>query len=149
MARGRTPKPTAVHAASGQLDARPGRFEDRGDEPKPAGPLGDPPEAFLRDTPETRKLLDAWHELEKDIAPGVLKNCDRWHMEAACRLMVRCRRPDAKPSDFTALNRFLAQMGMNPADRTRIRVEKEKEADRSNGWRDLADERRPTAPVFN
>ena len=53
----------------------------------------------------------------------------------------------APPADF--LNKFLGQMGCNPADRSRVAAKKAKDADRRtpDEWGNLAAERLPQPPA--
>lgn len=80
-------KPTAVLEQSGSLAKHPDRARDRANEPRPDGPLGPPPDDFLRDTPEMKKHLAAWDELIDIAPPGVLTKSDRQHVKRTAQLM--------------------------------------------------------------
>ena len=113
---GRPRKPTQLHVVQGT--GRKCRMEKRKNEPRPDGEVGNPP-AFL-----TKKQQAAWRELVGNSAAGVLTISDRVTLEmAACLLAEYRRKPDAMPATrMTLLERILAKLGMNPADRSRISV---------------------------
>jgi hypothetical protein len=125
----RPPKTTAEHELSGAFEKNPKRRRARENEPKPTGPLGDPPEHL------TREESAIWNELTQLCAPGVLKNSDRLHVELVCTLMARKRkdgiggRAGLNNGELNTLGLFLAKVGMNPADRTKIGVTPEKQKD--------------------
>lgn len=130
MARPR--KPTPLLELTGAFQKDPQRA--RPHEPKPAGPLGDPPECF-NDEPglEAKELLDraalraAWHELTGMVAAGVLTISDRWLVELACRTMQQVRKGAALAAERNLLLSCLSRMGLTPADRSRIAVPQEKQ----------------------
>jgi hypothetical protein len=105
------------------------------------GEIGAPPACFLpeeqpgRKNPETgewieqpgvfdpmerQRLRSIWYELARTAAPGVLNASHRFHLEATCRLMVKVRFGGAKTGDYANLNKFLTQMGMNPAAQSTV-----------------------------
>jgi phage terminase small subunit len=120
----RPPKPTAILEQSGAFDHDPQRRAAREDEPVPTGPLVDPPDRF------TLLQREAWHELARLAAPGVLTICDRVLVEMYCELVARMRgerdeegalRP-LKAAERTQLLTILGRMGMTPSDRSRIKA---------------------------
>jgi hypothetical protein len=120
---GRPRKPTALHELNGTWDKHPERRRARQHEPKPTGPLGGPPAAFLDQFSETsRSLLAIWNELIHMAPPGVLTSADRFHVELTCRLMHRVRTEQATAGEYSRLDSLLGKMGMNPADRSKVSV---------------------------
>jgi hypothetical protein len=123
-------KTTEQHQLSGQLSARPGRFSEqgRGQEPKPDPMVGEVPSHLN----EPQK--DIWLELLEQIPPSVATKADRVCLEIAVRMVERMRHAHDKAtcivgcpgvmtsSDYGTLNRCLSQLGMTPADRSKIRV---------------------------
>lgn len=100
----------------------PERMDDRGDAPKPGGPLGDPPASFNPQSPSGAALIEIWKELIAQVPPGVLTVSDRMHVELTCRLMLRVRTKEAKSGDYSRLDVMLGKMAMNPADRPKVNV---------------------------
>ena len=49
-----------------------------------------------------------------------LNRSHRCHLEATCRLMVKIRYGSPKTGDYANLNKFLTQMGMNPAAQSTV-----------------------------
>lgn len=113
--------PTPVLVARGAFKKNPQRAKDREGEPIVEEPIGDYPESFLGELSERAKLRAYWDELVMNAARGVLNRSHRWHLEATCRLMVKVRGGYAKTGDFANLNKFLTQMGMNPAAQSTVR----------------------------
>jgi hypothetical protein len=72
------------------------------------------------DPTERQRLRAIWYELIADAAPGVLNRSHRFHLEATCRLMSKVRFGSPKTGDFANLNKFLTQMGMNPAAQSTV-----------------------------
>lgn len=113
-------KPTALLELSGAFRKHPER--KRPNEPKPTGPLGAPPSRL---SPDDRV---AWFELDAINPAGVLTNADRWLVELAARLMARLRQHGLggenglSAGQLAQLNRCLSQMGMTPADRSKVSV---------------------------
>jgi hypothetical protein len=110
--------PTAIQEARGSYLRHPERKRARSGEPKPAGPIGSPPQQLKADE------KDCWLELI-EINPNVLELRDRWHVEETACLMALSRRLRAvgqrlKAAEQSQLMNNLAKMGMNPADRSRV-----------------------------
>jgi hypothetical protein len=101
---------------NGAFEHDPQRLEAREDEPKPTGPLGDPPAYF------TEKQAEIWHELAAQVPPGVLTVADRILVEIACKLIARMRDPkdQLKAAETNQIISCLARMGLTPADRSKI-----------------------------
>ena len=114
---GAKPKPTAQKVVQGSFKKHPERRN--GNEPVPAGDVGDPP-AHLDEYAVT-----AWHEIVENCCPGVFGNSDRIAIERAASLLAISRQPweyEFPAAQETALKGELAACGMTPADRTKIHV---------------------------
>lgn len=136
-----TPRtPTSILEARGAYKKNPQRAKARENEPVVTDPIGDPPAGFMPeerpgrkdeagnwierpsvyDPTERQRLRAIWFELLADAAPGVLNRSHRFHLEATCRLMVKVRHGSPKTGDYANLNKFLTQMGMNPAAQSTV-----------------------------
>lgn len=77
----------------------------------------------------------AWYEIVSTSCPGVLTNADRLAVELAARLLAEswelCR--EFKDSRMRHLIMLLGSFGMNPSDRTRIRVDAPKTVNKFAG----------------
>ncbi len=137
--------PTAALQLKGAFDKDPKRGRARAHEPKPDGPLGPPPEEFLRNTPEMQKHLAAWHKILAIVPEGVLTSMDFFHVKQTAQYIVICDRSSATAAQHALLNKLLGQMGCNPADRSRVAAKKAKAADARtpDDWSTLAAERLP------
>lgn len=119
---GRPRKPTAELELTGAFKKNPQR--SRPNEPKPSGPLGNPP---ARLSAGEKK---AWFELAEIIPPNVLANSDRWAVEIACRIMARIwedgigGKHGVSVGELAQLNQLVGRMGMTPADRSKVGVTK-------------------------
>lgn len=116
---GRPRKPTKILELSGAFNNKPGRREDRGNEPEPTGEIGPPPKHFKR-----KALKDIWQEIINITPPGVLTNADRIHLEMICYALEAYRR---NPSEFlaarhTRLEAMLGKIGLSPADRSKVGI---------------------------
>lgn len=88
----------------------------RKNEPQPTGDLGPPPSHL------SKEQVVCWNELADISAPGVLTNSDRWAVELAACFMAQHRNEPKlmMASSYNLLARLLSQLGMTPADRSRI-----------------------------
>jgi|SRR5579859_87678 len=120
MARPR--KPTEVLKLTGAFRKDPQRRAARSSEPSGGSPVGEPPEYFGDD------LIDLWRELVGISPAGVLTQADRWTVEVACRMMRMLRSGIFGAAEVNTLIRCLSQMGMTPADRSKIVIPKQVEA---------------------
>src|SRR5215471_1512206 len=111
---GRRRLPTAILEARGSFLHDPQRRRARANEPKPSGPLGDPPTHLKAD----QKAL--WHELAGLLPRGVAGNSDRIVMELLCVLMAKFRRGKAIPGEQKQIESLLGRFGMTAADRSRV-----------------------------
>jgi hypothetical protein len=134
--------PTSILEARGAFKKNPQRAKDREDEPVVEDPIGDYPASFLGDMSERVKLRDIWDELIADAADGVLNRSHRLHLEATCRLMHKVRQGYAKTGDFANLNKFLTQMGMNPAAQSTVRGAKRDDGRKESVFGQIASETR-------
>ena len=114
MAKGRPRKPTALKHLQGTSAYNKDRLNPA--EPVPSGHLGAPPEA-LNLPPEAAAM---WVYLDSIIAPGVAMNCDQPLIAMASRLLARMNADTITDSQLATLLRCLSQLGMTPADRSRI-----------------------------
>ncbi|SDR06458.1 hypothetical protein [Pseudoxanthomonas sp. CF125] len=132
---GRPRTPTNVLELRGAFNAHPERKHERQDEPVPAGPIGEAPKWMK--APEKR----CWDHLVASSPPGVLGDSDRVYLEVAAELLALKRRVGIENMEAAKLNRLetmLGKLGMNPADRSRVKVSKSRPRDNeftSNGRR--------------
>lgn len=105
---------TAILEMRGSYKHDPKRRLARLNEPKPLGDLGEPP-AHLK-----KKAREVWYELKAEIPPGVATNADRFVFEVLVDLVQRQRAGTLMAIERTQLLRCLAQMGLTPADRSRV-----------------------------
>ena len=119
MARPRTP--TALLDARGAFKNHPERRRDG--EPVVNTPLGNPPAHM------TELESACWFEIAELAPRGVLTSADRVMVEALSHLLAEFR---TKKSEFTAaaharMFAYLGQLGMMPAERSKLSVEKPKD----------------------
>lgn len=117
MARPRTP--TNVLELRGAFKRNPQRRADRADEPQPKGDVGAPPEWLAADA------VRAWHDIVAVAPGGVLGDTDRIYLEVASELLALKRRVGVEAIDPAKLNRLetmLGKLGMNPADRSKVKA---------------------------
>jgi hypothetical protein len=132
-------KPTAVLEISGAFDHNPDRRAEREGEPVSDLPIG---KASSHLTKYQKKL---WREVMSEIPPCVATKADRKVVEVtvlmiekmrhkhgdacwaevgkdnAVKLVLRCEL-EMRSSDYTTLLKCLSQLGMTPADRSKIKV---------------------------
>ena len=115
MARPRTP--TNVLELRGSFKRHPER--KRTEEPNSLLAIGDCPDRL--DAGERA----AWDEIVSTCCPGVLTNADRLAVEITARLLSESWEAGREFEDVRRrqLYTLLGQFGMNPSDRTKIRVE--------------------------
>lgn len=122
----------AALALSGQLKARPGRYKNRLQEPKPRAGIGNSP-AHL--TPEQKVI---WREIVQTVPAGVLALSDRILVEVAVRAVERLRSGQIhRAAEITTLLRVLGKLGMSPIDRARLSIQPEPEAPVNDPWESL------------
>jgi hypothetical protein len=118
-------KPTAILELNGAFAKNPKRGRARASEPKPGGPLGDPP-AHLSVGGKA-----AWVELQSFVPANVLTAADRWLVELCCQIMAdlrengRASRLNIKGvpgCDSAQLLQGLSKMGLSPSDRSKVSV---------------------------
>lgn len=120
MARPRTA--TNILQLRGAGKKHPERMRERENEPEPKSGIGPAPEKLKKDERE------AWDYLVGIMPPGVLGDCDRGHLEIAARLFAYSRRvsvEDWAAMKIARLDQMLGKMGLNPADRSKVRASKE------------------------
>jgi hypothetical protein len=134
-----TPRvPTSILEARGAYKKNPQRAKARENEPVITDPIGPYPESFVGESSERTRLRAIWDELVADAADGVLNRSHRMHLEATCRLMLKVRGGYAKTGDFANLNKFLTQMGMNPAAQSTVRGAKKDDGKEDSVFGQLA-----------
>lgn len=110
MAKGNPRKPTAMKALQGtERPCRKNPFE-----PTPLSELPPPPVKL------TREEKKAWKTLAGCVAPGVATNSDLPLFTMASKLFARMMEDTISDSQYATLLRCLSQLGMTPADRSRI-----------------------------
>lgn len=122
MARPKTP--TNVLLLKGAYKKDPQRKPAAGTEPELKAGIGNPPDYMDSDA----KAL--WHELVSQACDGVLGDSDRAILEIASTLMAEFRRggrdEQGKPlftdARLSRLQAALGQLGMTPADRSKVKV---------------------------
>ena len=120
MSRPRTP--TKILDARGSFKTHPERKRDG--EPEVTTPLGSAPDRLS----ELERV--AWGEVATYSPPGVLRSADRLHVEELCILLALswAERENMQTSSRSLLNKMMGQLGMNPSDRSRLSIEKPKDA---------------------
>lgn len=113
-------KPTSVLKFTGAYAKNPQRAESRKAEPKPAGPIGNPPSYFS----ENQRAL--WNEMVHESLPGVLSNADVYIVELAVLALEQVR-VVYDPKVACQLNLYLQQLGMTPAARSKVSAVESKE----------------------
>ena len=160
---GRPRKPTAVLEDTGAFKHDPKRGLARANEPKPVGPVGEPPAYF------DASHREVWDEYIAEAPRGVLTTADRKQLELAVRLTCRMRiapgkmtkalnflskvllslgMPEEDVTDFkeamratvgcsaqelSLLHSCLQRMALTPSDRSKVTVEPEKKESRFAG----------------
>jgi hypothetical protein len=112
-------QPTAILEAKGAFIAQPGRARPL--EPTTDRPIGDAPEYMS----EAEKKV--WAELVAQSCPGVLFESDRLMFAVLVRLATKFQ--SGKEMKIMETNQMMSLSGkfaMNPADRSKVNVEKPK-----------------------
>jgi hypothetical protein len=114
---GRPRKDTKLLVLSGTAQKHPGRYQDRV-EVETKGPIGDPPEDFLRETPEMKRHADLWRKIVDQAPVGLLTFSDREFLESTVRWGVISKREGK--GQQRALEQYaknLKSLGMTPEGR--------------------------------
>jgi hypothetical protein len=137
---GRLRKSTEELDRKGAFDKDPARGRARAEEPVPTAALGDPPRDFCNPkSPTSLEYREIWDNLLVEAKEVRLTSADRTHFEMTCRLIYRCKRNGAKTGDFAQLNKYLGQLGLNPADRSKVQGVGRKSAEgEEEDWNDFA-----------
>lgn len=114
-------KPTQVHELTGAFKHNPDRGRARAGEPKPNGPIGDPPDEL---TPEQRAL---WREYVAIVPPGVMCRADRSALHSLVVVTERAR--EGHLPALTEQRQWMSKFGLTPADRSRVSVPKQSDED--------------------
>ena len=105
----------------GAFAKNPARGREREREPVPLAEIGAPPVTLEPDE------LWAWEDMVRRMPYGVIGDCDRDHLEIACRLMAYTRRvpvEEWEAAKIARLDAMLGKLGMNPADRSKVKADK-------------------------
>ena len=117
MARPR--KPSNVLALNGSFKKHPDRARERGREPQPAGDIGDPPDHL------SEGARACWIELVAFCHEGVLCAADRLFLEYGARVLWQLRSSEEiDPKLAIRFEVVCARLGMTPADRSKVSVQK-------------------------
>ena len=129
MARPRTA--TNLLDARGSFQKNPQRKAERAEEPTDLEPLGDPPAGL------SEREYEMWSEVVTVMHKGVVYEVDRFAVELAVRLItkMRYRFNDMTAAEMGRLQGVLGQLGMTPADRSKVQVLRKPET--KNPWSDL------------
>ncbi len=121
MARHAQPKELAD--LKGAPSQNPQRY--RREVPKSDLPLGDAPEYM------SEEARACWREISMEAIEGVMTNADRKVLEVTSNLLAQYRRdPDSFPiGKYAPLIGGFARLGMSPADRQKVGIEKPEKSD--------------------
>ena len=114
MARPRTP--SKIVDLRGGFKNHPERKKQRKAEPVPKAGIGPAPAHF------TELQSKAWDNLVNIVAPGVLFDSDRAHLEMTARLLAEMWEGPMKTDRMRLLSTLLGKIGLNPSDRSRVQV---------------------------
>lgn len=117
----RHPQPREVAELKGATKHDPQRY--RKQPPKVEQPLGNAP-AHLTDEAKA-----VWFEVETFAPKGILKGADRIALEMLANLLAEYRKAPTEfaVGKYTHLIGCLARLGMTPADRQKLGVEKQED----------------------
>jgi len=109
-------KPAARQELSGSWKKNPQR---RREEPEVTAPIGTPPKAL------SAGAKQAWREITKHA--NWLTAADRHILEITCVMIDQSRRDELPVTAMTQLRGALGQLGLTPADRSKVPAGKKKE----------------------
>jgi phage terminase small subunit len=113
--------PTAILEARGSFIGKPSRR--RPNEPMTDRPIGPAPGYLSKEEKKT------WKELVAQSLPGVLMQSDRLMLSLLCRLFTKFKNNKPMMASETAMLITLSgKFALNPADRSKVHVEKPKES---------------------
>jgi hypothetical protein len=119
MARNLTP--TSILEAKGSFITHKNR--QRPHEPSTDQPIGNPPPEM------TKEEKKRWRELVRQACPGVLKESDRLLFALLVRLAAKFySNQPMMAAETTQMITLSSKFAMNPADRSRVSVEKPKQS---------------------
>ena len=117
---GRPRTPTNILEMRGAFKANPQR--KRRAEPKPKGAFPSRPPSHLSAAEKA-----TWKEVVRRVPAGVLGDADVFQVESLARLLTRFRMTDEPPMTmYQTLGTLLGKLGLNPASRAALTVEKPK-----------------------
>lgn len=116
---GRPRTPSNILELRGSHKKHPERARERENEPEPKAGIGPAPDWMQ--APE----MVVWDYLVGIAPVGVLGDSDRAYLEIAVELLALKRRVGVENMESAKLNRLetmLSKLGLNPADRSRVKV---------------------------
>lgn len=113
---GRPRTPTKVVELRGGFKKHPERKKSRKAEPVPKSGIGPAP-AHL-----SAVQIRAWDYLVGIVAPGVLFDSDRAHLEMTAVLLAEMWDGEMKTDRMRLLSTMLGKIGLNPSDRSKVQV---------------------------
>jgi phage terminase small subunit len=126
--------PTAILDAKGSFILHPERSRENEPDTSDKKPLGNPPKHLSDDHKKV------WRELRRQMLPGVCFESDRTAFELLVRLVFKMQNDTINRSEVSSLIALTGRFAMNPADRSKVSVEKPKESKLDKFLR------RPSAP---
>lgn len=111
-------QPRELAELKGATRKHPERY--RKEPPTVEYPLGDPPAHM------SVAAKGVWVEISTYAPKDVLRGSDRLVLEMLCYLIVQCRQSpeDFPASKYTAIAGYAGRLGLSPADRQKLGVEK-------------------------
>jgi hypothetical protein len=110
--------PTNVLHLRGSFERNPDRLREREGEPVGMPPISQEPPKALRKKAEQA----AWREIVTTAPSGVLTRADTMMVTITAKLYARVLAGRGSVSDQRTLAVSLGKLGLNPADRSRVRV---------------------------
>lgn len=116
---GRPRKSAAILEMTGATRKHPSRYADRDQEPETKGPIGEPPEEFVKDSANGVKLVALWCKLVDESPIGLLTVSDREYLADVCRVGVEAKRTGTKGylRALEIYGKMLKGLGMTPEGR--------------------------------
>ena len=118
---GRPRTPTNVLQLKGAFAKNPARGRERENEMEAVGAVGDPPD-WLEESAQV-----AWRELVAMVPDGCLGRSDAAHLAVVSKLYALVKvtpAGDIPPSVLQPLLAGLGSMGMNPSERSKVKIGK-------------------------
>jgi len=143
-------KSIKVLQMNGSVAHDPGRYAGRTDGPECPESIGNAPRHL------SARVRAIWDEIISQIPEGMLRSPDRMLLEITCKLMDKYRSPrrykrtitkgdvttvewavdEMQTSEITLLTNSLGKLGLNPIDRSKVKVDAKK-PDVKSPWDEL------------